>query len=522
MSYLNEIIVLDYYLELLEKEQIDFLAKKPNYANRVKAHIIDLRNEQVIHNKIEISLKLWKVLFESAMTYIDPDKRGYDKLFDYFDKYVQFEELIFASDSFYRDHTLHCLWVYFLGEYIYYKPEFEIHVEGFKNRLRDFDLILDILNEVNTKSGGSYFERTIEAFKVLISEKKYVGSIRCLAALTHDLGYPIKKIAKINRKIKEVLPYFSIKTLDEFNFKYDEVQQMHIKEFINILSRDFLITNRFQGKTHVEDERVKKIQNQLFIFDSTSSLDRDFVRQDFLDFVSKEDLEFIDSLEVVKCEWITIVESQLNYLVDFEEYNHGIMSAYLLVKLINSLSSFKMNYSNRQDIGIRQLNKGNFIPKREVLKAVTNHTCKSYQIESIEEYSDFLILIDELEEFSRISRANKNRQYVNEFCKSNIYTEEDFLCVDFTFDNKEINDLNPEFAFKGRCKRFLELFMIPDLDENLKIRLRCIGDLPSNNSVYELQIGRKLACIKVDDVEQSIPDYLNSTQFYTREEYANL
>ncbi|MHA1211837.1 MAG: hypothetical protein ACTSSH_05180, partial [Candidatus Heimdallarchaeota archaeon] len=41
------------------------------------------------------------------------------ELFKYFKEFVEFEELIFASDSFYRDHTLHCLWVYFLGEYLF-------------------------------------------------------------------------------------------------------------------------------------------------------------------------------------------------------------------------------------------------------------------------------------------------------------------------------------------------------------------------------------------------------------------
>lgn len=71
-----------------------------------------------MNNKISIACKLWKVLFEAAMTSINPDKTGYDKLFKYFDAYVEFEELIFASDSFYRDHTLHCIWVYLLGEYL--------------------------------------------------------------------------------------------------------------------------------------------------------------------------------------------------------------------------------------------------------------------------------------------------------------------------------------------------------------------------------------------------------------------
>ncbi len=43
---------------------------------------------------------MWKVLFEAEMEYIDPNKQRYDDLFKYFDEFVKFEELIFASDSF--------------------------------------------------------------------------------------------------------------------------------------------------------------------------------------------------------------------------------------------------------------------------------------------------------------------------------------------------------------------------------------------------------------------------------------
>lgn len=44
-----------------------------------------------MHNRIEIAKNLWKLLFEAAMSYIDPDKRGYDDTFAYFHEYVNFE-----------------------------------------------------------------------------------------------------------------------------------------------------------------------------------------------------------------------------------------------------------------------------------------------------------------------------------------------------------------------------------------------------------------------------------------------
>lgn len=519
MSYLNEITVLDFYLELIEADKINFLVGREKYSKAIKCHIEELKRETVIHNKIEISVGLWKTLFEAALSYMDPDKRGYDKLFDYFDKYVSFEELIFASDSFYRDHTMHCLWVYFLGEFMYFNDEFDCILGDYKRRGEVITKYFSFFEEVNEYCGRKVFKESNKIYEILKKLDVYNSSSRCISALTHDLGYPLKKINKINKSIKGILPYFSIKNVDEFNFEYNEVQQMHIQHFIKILSYDFSINAKFRGNDSNETKRLRDIDDKLFVLDEERGFNVDFA---YLDTLTDEQLDRFTDTEEVQGELVTCIHDELKFLVDFEEYNHGIMSAYLLVKLVNSFSELKMSYSNPSTIHIDQINRSNFICKQEILKAISDHTSRGFQIEEIDTLSPFLVLMDELEEFSRISRANKNRQYVNEFCKSNIYVEDEHLCVDFTFDNIEISNLDPEFAFKGRCRRFLELFNISELEDSLKIRLRCIGDLPYDKKTYELTIRKKYACITIEGEEQNIPEYLKSTQFYTREEYAVL
>lgn len=136
--------------------------------------------------------------------------------------------------------------------------------------------------------------------------------------------------------------------------------------------------------------------------------------------------------------------------------------------------------------------------------------------------SDLLILVDELEEFSRISRANKNREFINEFCKTDIYVEDNFLNVDFIFDNENIESLDPELAFKGRCKKLLTLFRISDLDEDFRLRLRCVGKLTRNSNSYCLEIRRKFANITINGEEVDIPSYLKSKEFYSKEEYMRI
>ena len=157
-----------------------------------------------------------------------------------------------------------------------------------------------------------------------------------------------------------------------------------------------------------------------------------------------------------------------------------------------------------------------------IYEAVSDHTSPAMKIQSINNPSAFLILIDEIEEFSRISRANQNRQYISEFCKSSIYMDGEIFCVDFIFDNHEIMGLDPERAFKGRCSKMLNLFDIPDLDKDFKLRLRCLDQLHDVEKIYELCIAHKYANITIDGAEKNIPKYLKSRELYSKDEYAKL
>lgn len=143
MAVVNEQSVLTFYLQEMEKDTISFLHGRDEMKAKIKTNIQQLSLTVSMNDKIEVSKRLWKLLFEAAMTYIDPDKRGYDELFQFFDEYVEFEELIFASDSFYRDHTFHCLWVYFLGEYI-------TKTQDFKYLFANFDKTLDYMRTIRS------------------------------------------------------------------------------------------------------------------------------------------------------------------------------------------------------------------------------------------------------------------------------------------------------------------------------------------------------------------------------------
>lgn len=499
----NENIVLDYYLQLMAEDEIEFLVGREDSKDSIHRSIGALKGAETIHQKIEVAKELWKSLFETAMSYIDRDKHGYDGLFTYFDEFVEFEELIFASDSFYRDHTIHCLWVYFLGEYLYRKEEFSFFfhdmMEDYK---RAFAIIEEFINAELLDKGGN-LAGVIESFTEL---DKCQGAIRCITALTHDLGYPLKKIQKINKSISKVMPHFSIDNYQEFSFTYTTSQLPFIEKFLEFISLDFSVT-LFGKYPRKYDEAFKKI----FTFNEGEKAIA--IHKDEIDKLSREEAEALEAMVAPKIGVLKSLPRYMRYADDFERQEHGILSSFLLAKKLWFFKTIPFAYINSEALTIDHIDFHKVGAGTTILSAIADHTSAGFKIRRVNTPAALLTIVDELEEFSRISRANQNRQYINQFCKTDLYAQEDWLCIDFIFDNQEIENLNPEVAFKGRCKRFLSLFDIPNLDESIKIRLRCIGRLPSNQKKYMLEIRRDHAMVSVDGVEQDISGYLKSRNY---------
>lgn len=507
MDIIDEKKVLDFYLDEIKKDSIAFLKNKPWYKEDISKEIINLREEKEMHNKIKICKNLWKLLFEASMSFIDTDRRGYDDLFEYFDEYVNFEELIFASDSFYRDHTMHCLWVYFLGEYIYKNEEFKPFFSKYGKENEGFWKMCDVLRKSSHKD---IFQSFIDLQDLISEFADFNDSMRCLEALTHDLGYPIKKINSINKNIKSILPHFGIKNFSEFDFNYSDIHDNLIKDFINFISYTFTFSPDSSKKS---EPIIEKILNRDEYKNIMGINEGELLK------LTESEKEILKDNNI-KMELFFNYSRHMRFSKDFENYQHGIMSAFLLFRKLTVFNSKPFSYADYSTLKVSKIDFVKISVLAAILMAITDHTSEGFQMSEIMWDSAFLTFIDELEEFSRISRANQNRQYINEFCKSNIYVRDEYLNIDFIFDNDQIDNLDPERAFKGRCKRFLTLFNIRELDENFKLRLRCIGKLPYDNNVYMLEIRKRFANITINDEEKNIPKYLKTKQFLTKEEYS--
>lgn len=260
-TFIDEKTVMQFYIDCIDNDSIEFLKGREEMKATVRGLVGKLLEAETMNSKITIAVSLWKKLFEAAMSFISPDKRGYDKLFKYFDAYVEFEELIFASDSFYRDHTLHCIWVYFLGEYVARKEEFtDLFID-----MRQQEILIQAIDVLGISKG-----RATAVKKAYIEYMGYKDSARCVAALTHDLGYPLKKIEKINKSISKVLPYFSVNDFTDFNFDFGSLQQEFVNSFIDFISREFSIkyanTEAFDQEADTEAtlEHIRHLLSSVF------------------------------------------------------------------------------------------------------------------------------------------------------------------------------------------------------------------------------------------------------------------
>jgi hypothetical protein len=515
MVLLNENSVMAYYLELMKEDEISFLIGKDEAKKSIEKIIIKIQETDEIHDKIQEAKELWKLLFEHSMGFLDRDKQGYDELFKYFDEFVNFEELIFASDSYYRDHTLHCLWVYFLGEYVFHKPEFKNILQNFN---RTFRLAEHVCKYMNALEAPSIFGEICAILQRVAQMLVFEDSLRCIIALTHDLGYPLKKITKINKSIGKILPYFSISKFNQFTFQFETIQQIYIENLLELLSI------RISFEVDMGDLAYDERQSVLEMIDKLNQITGSLLNlqnpdeelfnslKDDLKTVTDKEADVLRRIYTVKASIQKDVSAVLRFSNDFEKYEHGILSSYLLMKTLNAFSNMRLNTNLPLNLPVTEIDIPIIQSKLNVLRAIADHTSQGFQITDIVSYSDILVLFDEFEDFSRISRANQFRQFTHEFCKTDIGVENEYLKIDNIFDDTNVADLNPEIHFKDKCMKFMQVFDIENLDENLKLKFRCIGKLPTNKNVYEVTIQRESMKISINDEEINPGEYLKTKE----------
>jgi len=357
------------------------------------------------HEKVEAAKLLWRQFFSLAFRSISNNVRGQDQLFAYYDELCTYENLLFAIDENHRDHVIHVIWVMLLGYFLQTNfPPFTPLLESYKfcsDDLKDPPMI-----------------KLFETYNKRLTE--HVNSIWCLAALTHDLGYPIQKTRTANGKMAKMVSNFGILEGTNFNYTFGPVHETAISTLLNILSTQFVMKDNEVSMHYSPGMR----------------------------------LEFAQSLE---------------------QLDHGIMSAYLLMAKLDwiceALSIDSTMPVTRPKVPIVDILVGRILLS-EWLEVIAAHTSRFRYWRHLQSLGFHLFLCDQLEEFSRYSVDLKTQEWINVGCRTKVEHSGKVIELQHELDNPNAGD-NIELFFKKRVKALRERVELHPQKPVEKIRLIC-------------------------------------------------
>lgn len=279
---------------------------------------------------------------------------GIDELSKYLDDFVDFEAVLYGMDNHYRDHINHVIQVWTLGLSLIDNNHFEMN-DGYKAHEEvDFHYLFED-NQNDIKENDN--DKKKEENNYLKISKSEIWAMWTIIALCHDLGYPIEKSSKINKKTKQIINHFGSIQFTELDYNFSILNTFLVEKFLDI----------------------------------TSS------KVDPLDKPEHPDKQFRTSIQ-------TKYRDKLSK--SLEDYKHGLFSSLLLFKdLTYFLETDYFVGKPLENEDARQ-----FYIRKEILRSIAGHTCpKLYHI-NLNTLSFLLILCDELQEWNR---PNFNSYYNN-------------------------------------------------------------------------------------------------------------
>lgn len=416
--------LLEKYKNWVEKGQIQFLkGDSKDILKYLEELINDFRKAEDEAKQAEVSInekldwhethkkgrELWHKLASYSLHDIDEGSKGNAKLFEFLDAATEFEDLLYGLEPYYRDHTLHSLWVYFIGEYILRELIPNIHnnlnwylFNDIKRDKKEYKYSKKLVEEANKQEDG--FCREVN---------KHKDAIWCLMALCHDLGYSLAKLKNLNKKVEKVLSFLDISDFKHIGYSLDIEHQYLVSQFLELMAMDVRIvpSENFRNKGIKLKEKV-----------------------------------------LVKCYRDDSTYWRLSRALEKKE--HGILSSYLIYKIIGMFADTSVR-GPAEEWGLDDEEVPDNIIRGDILFAIAQHEFEFAHLNQLGSLADILVLADELEEFSRLGRQLLSRKYYDT-------TAEAAVC--FKANNKKIKsgeDIEIEMIYYAKQKErkgFLEFF----------------------------------------------------------------
>lgn len=372
----------------------------------IKKYLIELGKDRIDKDIVK---HLWKNLLIDAISFLKHnDKRevagstgiAFDEnirllnsyavtdLTEYIENFSNFESILYGTDKGYRDHLNHVILVWAIGldlilnnlsrlkkedgfEIVTDKYEFYIIEKGSDKEIKLEKSLKDIEEgkfnlRVRFQESKSQEKNKKEKKGQLYITNGEIFAIWTIIALCHDLGYPVGKTSKINDEYKNILSHFGRIKVEEFNFSFNNFNDNLVEKFLNIVSS--------RPKTY--DLTPNEIKDNLEKNESKSSID-------------------------IKNFGYTSIQSKFydKLAKSLEEYKHGAFSALLIFKTLTYFLETDYSYSINDKLSLHDLKQ--FYLRREILRAICEHTCEKIYHVSLETIPFILILCDELQAWGR-------------------------------------------------------------------------------------------------------------------------
>ena len=278
---------------------------------------------------------------------------GIDELKEYFSSFIEFEAVLYGTGEYYRDHLHHVIQVWGLGFGLLWGPPVPIELtlsEGYKISPKNF-----------------HFEIEENSYQQI--SKSELWAMWSIVSLCHDLGYPIEKASKINQKVKKIINHFGCLNFNELNFNFDILNTFIVEKYLNVISSKTVRDKEDVTKSCTCKEPTgKDLCSEKCM--SGNNNNSTMIQHKYYDKFSKS----------------------------LEDYQHGAFSGLLLFKKLTYFleTDFAPNKERLSCEDLRQ-----FYIRKEILRAISGHTCpKIYHI-NLNTISFLLIFCDELQEWGR-------------------------------------------------------------------------------------------------------------------------
>ena len=386
-------ILLDKYKEWVDSEKIKFLKNSAD-REKISKQVEELKNaffpagdgedrgDKDWYALHEAGTRLWHDLASYALNDIDENSKGNSQLFAFLKAATEFEDLLYGLEPYYRDHTLHSLWVYLIGEYILREltPENRRGMNWYlyndiDHDQKKYDYPEDLVKEAEDQED-----------KFVGRVEKHKDAIWCIIALCHDLGYSLEKLKNLNEKVQAVLKFYDVPDFKRVGYAIDVEHQYILSQFLELMAMDLRI---------VPSEDYWEIDGLKVRVDDEELTQHQYEKQ-------------LEQKVLIKCYRDDTTYWRL--CRDLEKRQQVILSAYLIYKILDIFSDTSVR-GPAEEWGLDDNEVAYNIIRGDILFAIAQHQFDFAHLNQLSSLADVLMLADELEEFSRYGRQLMSRKY---------------------------------------------------------------------------------------------------------------